>query len=99
MTLQMGTTNTLVQSMVDDEMRGRVMAFYAMAFMGMAPLGSLIAGSTATYWGAPRAVAVSGVALIVGGLVYASRWRTLNALAQPIFARKGLIPEEPSQAQ
>ena len=69
----MASSNTLVQSMVPDAIRGRVMALYSMMFMGMAPLGSLLAGSLAHRIGAPRTVALNGAVCVVAGFVF--RWR------------------------
>jgi len=94
-TLQMGLTNTLVQTLVDEEMRGRVMSFYTMAFMGMSPLGSLLTGFLAGHFGAPVAAATSGVAVLLGGLAYASRLGVLTEAARPFYVRKGLLPDDP----
>ena len=66
MMLQMASCNTLVQSMVPDELRGRVMAVYSMMFMGMAPLGSLMAGTLGHNLGAPWTVALGGMVCMVG---------------------------------
>jgi hypothetical protein len=74
------------------------MAFYTMAFMGTAPFGSLMAGAIAHRFGAPAAVACSGVALMLGGLVYASRMRGLHAEARAIYVSKGLLPA-PTEAE
>ena len=60
-------SNTIIQTLVDENMRGRVMSYYTMAFVGMAPFGSLLAGAMAHAIGAPRTVIVSGVACILGG--------------------------------
>jgi MFS family permease len=73
MLLQMSSTNTLIQSMVPDRLRGRVMSVYAMTFMGMAPLGALLAGAAAEVLGAPKTIAVGGGVSILGGLVFL--WR------------------------
>jgi MFS family permease len=73
MLLQMSSTNTLIQSMVPDRLRGRVMSVYAMTFMGMAPLGALLAGAAAEVLGAPITIAIGGVVSILGGLVFL--WR------------------------
>lgn len=73
MITQMASSNTLVQFLSPDQMRGRVMAAYAMMFMGMAPLGSLLAGTMAHMLGAPRTVALNGLICIVGGLAFAMR--------------------------
>jgi MFS family permease len=66
MMVQMASSNTLLQVLVDDDKRGRIMAFYAMAFMGMVPFGSLLAGSLAGFIGAPNAVLVGGALCILG---------------------------------
>ena len=61
-------SNTIIQTLVDENMRGRVMSYYTMAFVGMAPFGSLLAGALAHAIGAPRTVIVSGVACILGSI-------------------------------
>jgi MFS family permease len=73
MLLQMSSSNTLIQSMVPDELRGRVMSAYSMMFMGMAPLGALLAGTLAETVGAPATIAIGGVVCIAGALVFRSR--------------------------
>jgi MFS family permease len=77
MMLQMSSSNTLIQSMVPDRLRGRVMAVYSMMFMGMAPLGALMAGAAAESFGAPATIAVGGAVSILGALVF---WSRLSAL-------------------
>ncbi len=59
-------SNTIIQTLVDEKMRGRVMSYYTMAFVGMAPFGSLLAGALAHAIGAPHTVIVSGIACILG---------------------------------
>ena len=71
MMLEMSSSNTLIQSMTPDALRGRVMAVYSMMFMGMAPFGALFGGAIADRMGAPVTVAIGGVAAIVGALVFA----------------------------
>src|SRR5205085_11647300 len=73
MMVEMGSSNTLLQVMVPDHLRGRVMAVYSMMFMGMAPFGALLAGAIASRWGAPRTVAIGGAVCAVGAVVF--RWR------------------------
>jgi MFS family permease len=73
MMTQMAASNTLVQAMVPDELRGRVMSVYSMMFMGMAPLGALMAGSLASYLGAPNTVALGGLICILGSIIFG--WR------------------------
>ncbi|HUA00964.1 MAG TPA: MFS transporter [Candidatus Aquilonibacter sp.] len=67
---QMGSTNTLIQAMVPDRLRGRTMAVYSMMFMGMAPFGALISGALADRIGAPRTVALGGLAAILGAIAF-----------------------------
>lgn len=71
MLVQMAGSNTLVQSMTPDALRGRVLAVYSMMFMGMAPFGALLAGVLASRIGAPKTVGAGGVICIVGALVFA----------------------------
>lgn len=73
MMIEMAASNTLIQAMVPDHLRGRVMSVYSMMFMGMAPIGALIAGSLAQHLGAPRTVEIGGVVCIIGGTIFA--WR------------------------
>lgn len=66
MMLTMASSNTIIQTVVDDSKRGRVMSFYAMAFMGTAPFGSLFAGAVAKVVGAPLTLAIGGAAVVAG---------------------------------
>jgi predicted MFS family arabinose efflux permease len=72
-TSQMAATNTLIQNRVPDELRSRVMAVYATMFMGVQPIGSLIAGGVAKRIGAPYALAVFGTLMLLGSLVFIFR--------------------------
>ena len=73
MMIEMAASNTLIQAMVPDNLRGRVMAVYSMMFMGMAPIGALVAGSLAHRLGAARTVLLGGAVCIVGAAVFALR--------------------------
>ena len=86
MMIQMSSSNTLIQSMVPDNLRGRVMAVYSMMFMGMAPLGSVLAGTLATHIGAPYTVAIGGTVCIGGAIIFA-----LNLPAFRINAREIIV--------
>ena len=77
MQLQMSGTNTLLQAMVPNRLRGRLMSMFVMMFLGMAPVGSLLAGGLAKFFGAPMTVALGGVACLVGAALF---WRKLPAL-------------------
>ncbi|HUD56449.1 MAG TPA: MFS transporter [Terracidiphilus sp.] len=88
-------SNTIIQTLVDENMRGRVMSYYTMAFVGMAPFGSLLAGALAHLIGAPRTVIVSGIACILGGLWFWTRLPHLRKDMRPIYERMGIIPQAP----
>ena len=85
--VQMGSINTILQTIVEDHLRGRVMAFYTMAFFGSAPIGSLLAGVAADRIGAGWTIALCGVACVAGGLWFARRLPTLRALVRPMYQR------------
>jgi MFS family permease len=89
----MAGSNTLLQTIVDDDKRGRVMSFYTMAFMGATPLGSLIAGTLASKIGAPWAVFIGGIVCIIGAFLFAKRLPQIKKIARPIYIQKGIIPE------
>lgn len=84
-------TNTVVQTVVPETLRGRVMSFYTMAFLGTAPLGSLFAGWAAERIGAQNTIAVGGVACLAGGLWFYSTLPRLRALIRPVYAERGLL--------
>jgi len=89
--LQSAATNTLLQSMAPDHLRGRVMALYSMMFMGMVPFGSLGAGFTAARLGAPITVALGGVACMLGAVVFARRLPSLRAEALHLLGASGAL--------
>jgi MFS family permease len=93
MMLQMASSNTILQTIVEEDKRGRVMSFYAMAFMGAAPIGSLVAGLTAKYLGAPLTLAIGGSACVAGSLWFAWRLPAIRTLVRPIYVRLGILPE------
>ncbi len=82
---QMASSNTLLQSLVPDAFRGRVMAAYAMMFLGMAPFGALVAGAAAERIGAPWTVALGGALCVAGGLAFAVRIPALRAEARQML--------------
>ena len=92
--LQMASTNTLIQSMVPDDLRGRAMSVYSMMFMGMMPLGSLLAGTLASRIGAPWTVMLGGCGAMIGGFVF---WRLLPGMrleARQLLKASGLAGAE-----
>lgn len=90
---EMAASNTILQTIVEDKKRGRVMSFYAMAFQGVAPFGSLMAGAAAARIGAPETLMIGGGICIVGAGFFAMQLRALRQLIRPIYARIGIIPE------
>jgi MFS family permease len=93
MMVQMASSNTILQTIVDEDRRGRVMSLYSMAFLGMTPFGSLFAGTLARYVGAQNTLLVGGIACIVGAALFAVRLPHLRTLVRPIYARMGILPE------
>src|SRR5205814_516270 len=81
--MQMAASNTVIQTIVDEDKRGRVMSYYTMAFMGAAPVGSLLAGYLADQIGAPRTVGIAGICCITASLVFARQFQTLRRLVRP----------------
>lgn len=94
MMVQMTSTNTLLQTIVDEDKRGRVMSFYAMAFMGMVPFGSLFAGSLASAIGAPGTTMIGGILCIFGSVLFAKKLPSLRKMVHPIYAEKGIILQD-----
>jgi len=94
MMVQMASSNTVLQTIVEEDKRGRVMSFYAMAFMGMVPFGSLLAGSLANNIGAPYTVMIGGIACILGSVMFAKKLPSLRKIAHPIYVEKGIISDE-----
>ena len=96
MMMQFTSTNTLIQAMVPDQLRGRVMSLYSMMFLGMTPIGSLLAGAIADHVGAPITVAMGGLASLAGGLVFARKWPAMRGSARELVAAQGMIVSSPA---
>jgi MFS family permease len=95
MMMQFTATNTLIQAMVPDQLRGRVMSLYAMMFLGMSPLGSLLAGWLADRIGAPVTVAIGGLVSCLGGLAFARKWPAMRGPARDLVAAQGTMAPAP----
>jgi MFS family permease len=91
MMVTMAATNTIIQTVVQEELRGRVMAFYTMAFLGTAPIGSLIAGVSADRIGPQRTILVGGVACIAAAVWFALRLPRLREMVRPIYVERGIL--------
>jgi MFS family permease len=94
MMVHLASSNTILQTMVDDDKRGRVMSLYAMALMGMAPFGSLAGGSLAAKIGAPHTLIVGGALCILGSLIFAKKLTLVREMIRPIYIRKGILLEK-----
>ncbi len=95
----MTVSNTIIQTLVPEDRRGRVMSYYTAAFMGMAPFGSLLAGSMAHWIGAPRTVMFTGSCCIAGGLWFWSRLPAIRREMRPIYEQLGIIAPVPQPVE
>ena len=87
----MAASNTIIQTLVRQDMRGRVMSYYTMAFVGMAPFGSLLAGGLAHLVGAPKAIIVTGSFCIAGSAWFVTQLPAIRAVMRPIYEEMGLL--------
>jgi MFS family permease len=97
MMLQMACSNTLIQTIVPDHLRGRVMSLYSMMFMGMAPFGAFFGGAMANRIGAPMTVAVGGIACVFGAIWFGRALPELRIEARRLIIAQGLAGGEPVQ--
>jgi MFS family permease len=91
--IQMASCNTILQTIVEDRMRGRVMSLYTMAFMGIAPFGTLAAGTLAKQIGAPLTILMGGFGCLLAGIYIASQLGTLRQLIRPVYVAKGILSD------
>ncbi len=94
MVLLNASCNTVLQTIVEDEKRGRIMSFFSLAFLGMAPFGSLFAGGMASLIGAPATFTVCGVISLISGYAFIRKLPRLKECIRPIYQRKGILPPE-----
>ncbi len=93
MVVHFASSNTVLQTIVDDDKRGRVMSLFTMAVMGAAPFGSLLAGGLASQIGAPATLLLCGICCVSGSLLFTRVLPSLREMVRPIYVRKGIIPE------
>jgi MFS family permease len=93
MMLHMAASNTLIQTIVEDDKRGRVMSLYSMAFLGVAPIGSLLGGTLAAQIGAPATVRISGLCCIIAALLFGWQLPKMRNLVRPIYEQAGILPK------
>jgi MFS family permease len=91
MMITMASTNTIVQTIVEEHLRGRVMAFYTMAFLGTAPIGSLLAGIVAEHIGSEHTILAGGIGCMLAGGWFALRLPRLRDLIRPIYVERGIL--------
>src|SRR2546430_14894706 len=97
MMIELASSNPLLQRMVPGRLRGRVMSVYAMTFMGMAPLGALLAGSLAHKLGAAMTVRLGGVVAIVGAAVFGSKLPVIRSAAREMIVAQQMAGGAPAQ--
>jgi MFS family permease len=90
----MAGSNTVIQTIVSEDKRGRVMSYYTMAFMGMAPFGSLLAGTMAHAIGAPWTVIINGAVVVLGGAWFMTQLPALRLVIRPIYREMGILPTQ-----
>jgi MFS family permease len=91
MMLQSAAANTILQTVVDEKLRGRVMAFYTMAVLGTQPLGSLLAGAMAERIGTQHTILIGAIACLLGGAWFALRRKKLAEYIRPIYIERGIL--------
>jgi predicted MFS family arabinose efflux permease len=89
--VHLAATNTILQTIVEERLRGRVMSFYTMAFFGTVPIGSLLGGIMAERYGAPTTVLVSGIICLDGSAWFAYKLPAIRAVIRPIYRERGII--------
>lgn len=94
--LQIASSNTILQTIVDEDKRGRLMSLYTMAFLGVLPFGNLAAGVLANRIGAPNTVMIGGVFCIFGSLIFANKLPKLRHLVRPVYEKVGVLPKSSS---
>jgi MFS family permease len=90
---QMSASNTIMQTIVEENKRGRVMSFYTMSFIGIAPFGSLLVGIAARTIGAPRALMVGGVLCMILAFWFSRQLKAIRSVVRPIYVQLGILPE------
>jgi MFS family permease len=92
MMLQMAASNTILQTVVEEDKRGRVMSLFSMAYFGSLPFGSLFAGALATRVGAQNTILIGGIACLFAAAAFLRAVPGVQRAVQPIYARMGLVP-------
>jgi MFS family permease len=94
----LAASNTVIQTLVPEDKRGRVMSYYTVAFVGMAPFGSLLAGALAHRFGAPHAVMITGACCVAGSVWFTTQLPAVRAVMRPIYVEMGIL-QSPGEAE
>lgn len=94
MMMHMASSNTLIQTIADDDKRGRAVSFYIMAFSGFGPIGNLIAGYAAKNFGVKITVLCAGFMTLAGAAVFAYNLKKMRVLLEPVYIKRGVLPAE-----
>ena len=97
MVVQLAASNTILQTIADDDKRGRVMSFFVMSFMGLAPFGCLLFGGLANIIGAPNTLLIGGCCILAGTLVFARKFSSVKGMVHRAYVKKGLMPDNGSK--
>jgi len=93
MIIHIAASNTILQTITEDDKRGRVMSFFTMAFMGMTPFGTLLEGALANWIGAANTVLISGGICILGTIIFSIKLPAIRKIVRPIYIKRGIISE------
>ncbi|MEH1790267.1 MFS transporter [Nostoc sp.] len=89
--LQIAASNTFLQTIVEDDKRGRLMSLYTMSFLGMIPVGNLLGGLLANHIGATNTLMIDGIACILGSIIFSRQLPALRQIMLPIYEKKGIV--------
>jgi len=99
LTVMMASVNTILQSVCDDDKRGRIMSLYVLFSMGTFPVGCLIAGAVSDRWGVPVALRAGALVVLLAALAFATRIKVMRAMVRPIYIAKGIITDVHAEPQ
>jgi MFS family permease len=93
--LQIAGSNTFLQTIVEEDKRGRLMSLYTMSFLGMIPVGNLLGGVLASHIGAPNTLIIDGIACIIGSIIFYKQLPGFKKFIYPIYHQKGIVTRIP----
>ncbi len=99
MIAQLASSNTIIQTIVDEDKRGRIMSIHAMSFLGMSPFGSLMCGSLASRIGVPYTMLMGGAICLAGSFLFRRSLPAIRKAARPVYMQMGILPQTPPEAK